>query len=224
MTSINERSFNALNEDPRWENLSSPYATIVTDATAPRSPSNTVHFNYPAGFLGGDSPENTEISVGSYRVFYFCYWIKHSSNWQGHITGISKHGYVWMGNSPLFVFEADGAGSDPLRTRMALQGVVAQPNSNGWYTQNLDPNATFTRGQWDYVEILLTGNTSGTANGVMDVYLNGVHVSNWTGIQYSSGTTQWNLFRIYPVWGGIGDVVNGDQYLAWDHVYMSGKN
>jgi hypothetical protein len=26
------------------------------------------------------------------------------------------------------------------------------------------------------------------------------------------------------VWGGIGDVVNADQYLAWDHVYMSGKN
>ena len=224
MTAINERSFNSLNEDPAWENLSSPDATIVTDATAPQSPSNTVHFNYPAGFLGGGSAENTEISVGSYRVFYFCYWIKHSSNWQGHLTGISKHGYVWMGGNPLFVYEAEGAGNQALHTRMALQGVVAQPNTDGWYGQNLVPNATLTRGQWDYIEILLTGNTSGTANGAMDVYLNGVQVSHWTGIQYSSGTTAWNLFRIYPVWGGIGDVVSADQYLAWDHVYMSGKN
>ena len=224
MTSINERSFSALNEDPSWENLSNPGATIVADATAPHSPSGTVHINYPAGYAGGDSPESTEISVGSYRVFYFCYWIKHSLNWQGHNTGISKHGYVWMGNSPLFVYEADGAGSAPLVTRMALQLVVAQPNSDGWYPQNLLPNATFTRGQWDYVEILLTGNTAGSADGSMDVYLNGAHVSHWTGIQYSSGTTAWNLFRIYPVWGGIGDVVTADQYLAWDHVYMSGKN
>jgi hypothetical protein len=224
MTSIKERSFSSLTEDPSWSTLASPGATIATDATAPQSPSSTLHFNYPAGFTGGVSAANTETSVGSYRVFYFCYWIKHSSNWQGHDTGISKHGYVWMGNTPIFVYEADGAGSDPLHTRMALQAVVSQPNADGWYDQNLVPTATFTRGQWDYVEILLTGNTSGTANGAMDVYLNGVHVSHWASIQYSAGTTQWNLFRIYPVWGGIGDVVNADQYLAWDHVYMSGKN
>jgi hypothetical protein len=224
MTSIKERSFNSLTEDPSWSTLASPGATIATDASAPQSPSNTLHFNYPAGFAGGSSAANTETSVGSYRVFYFCYWIKHSSNWQGHVTGISKHGYVWMGNNPLFVYEAEGAGSNPLYTRMALQGVVAQPNSDGWYGQNLVPSATFTRGQWDLVEILLTGNTSGTADGAMDVYLDGVHVSHWTGIQYSSGTTAWNLFRIYPVWGGIGDVVNAAQYQAWDQVYMSGKN
>jgi Bacterial Ig-like domain (group 2) len=224
MTSIKERSFSSLTEDASWSALESPGASIATDGTAPHSPSGTLHFNYPAGFAGGSSAANSETSVGSYRVFYFCYWIKHSSNWQGHNTGISKHGYVWMGNNPLFVYEAEGAGSGPLSTRMALQGVVAQPNGDGWYGQNLVPSATFTRGQWDYVEILLTGNTSGTADGAMDVYLNGVHVSHWTNIQYSSGTTQWNLFRIYPVWGGIGDVVNADQYLAWDHVYMSGKN
>jgi hypothetical protein len=224
MTSIKERAFNALNEDPSWEDLGGPGATLVSDPTAPQSPSSVVHFNYPAGFPGGGSPENTEVLVGTFRVFYFCYWVKHSPNWQGHVTGISKHGYVWMGNSPLFVYEAEGAGSTPLHARMALQGVVAQPNGDGWYGQNLVPSATFTRGQWDYVEILLTGNTSGTANGAMDVYLNGVHVSHWTGIEYSSATTAWNLFRIYPVWGGIGDVVNADQYIAIDHVYMSGKN
>jgi hypothetical protein len=222
MTSIRERSFTSLNEDPDWGNFESG-ATIVTDPTAPHSPSNVLRFDYPAGFPGGLAPANTETTIHGYRVFYFCYWIKHSSNWQGHLTGISKHGYVWMGDSPLFVFEADGSGSDPLRTRMALQGVVAEPNSDGWYSQNLVPDATFTRGQWDYVEILLTGNTSGTANGELDVYLNGLHVSHWTGIQYSSETTRWELFRIYPVWGGIDDVVNADQYLEWDHVYMSVK-
>ena len=224
MTSIKERSFNSFTEDASWSTLATPGASIGSDASAPHSPSSTLQINYLAGFAGGASPANSETYVGTYRVFYFCYWIKHSSNWQGHNTGISKHGYVWMGNNPLFVYEADGAGSNPLHARMALQGVVAQPNSDGWYTQNLVPSATFTRGQWDYVEILLTGNTSGTVDGAMDVYLNGIHVTHWAGIQYSAGTTQWNLFRIYPVWGGIGDVVTANQYLAWDHVYMSGRN
>jgi uncharacterized protein YjdB len=223
MTSINERGFNALNEDPAWENLSAPGASIATDATAPHSPSSVLRINYPAGFIGGGSPESTEILTGDFRVYYFCYWVKHSANWQGHVTGVSKHGYVWMGNNPLFVYEAEGVGSGPLHTRMALQGVVAEPNADGWYGQNLLPNATFTRGQWDYVEILLTGNTAGTKDGALDVYLNGAHVSHWTGIQYSTATTAWTLSRIYPVWGGIGDVVNADQYIEWDHIYMSGK-
>jgi uncharacterized protein YjdB len=224
MTFINERPFNSLNEDPAWDPMASPGATIASDPSAPKSPSSVLSINFPAGFAGGSAPEFTSITVPAYRVFYFCYWVEHSSNWQGHSTGISKHGYVWMGNNPLFVYEAEGSGSNPLTTRMALQGVVAQPNSDGWYPQNLVPNATFTRGQWDLVEILLTGNTAGNVDGAMDVYLNGVHVSHWTGIQYSSGTTAWDYFRIYPVWGGIGDVVTADQYIRWDHVYMSGKN
>jgi hypothetical protein len=224
MTFINERAFNSLNE-PGWGVPVSPGATIVSDATAPHSPSSTIHFNYPAGFVDGKGPESTSYTLPDYRVIYICYWVKHSANWYGNITGVNKHGYVWYGNTPAFVDEAEGIGTGPLTTRMGLQSVLVQPNSSGWYTQNLVPSATYTRGKWDYVEILLTGNTSGSANGALDWYLNGVHVAHWAGIQYSAGTTAWNWARIAPVWGGnTGETVPADQYMAFDHYYLSGRN
>jgi hypothetical protein len=88
----------------------------------------------------------------------------------------------------------------------------------------LVPGAAFTRGQWDYVEIALTGNSAGTADGSVDWYLNGVHVGNQGGIQWSPGATAWNIATIYPVWGGINDMVLAAQYLDFDHYYLSGKN
>jgi uncharacterized protein YjdB len=226
MTSIDERSFNSLGEDPAWGSMGSPGATIVADATAPKSPSNVLSINFPAGFSGGGSPEHSSIVVPDYRVLYLSYWIKHSANWWGHSSGVNKHIYVWQfDNNPSFYAEAEGVGSGPLRPRLALQPgeVVVNPNSSGWYDTNLVPGAVFTRGQWDYVEIVLTGNTSGNRDGVLDMYLNGVHVTHYAGFQYSSGTTRWNYARIYPVWGGIGDVLSAAQSIQWDHIYMSGK-
>jgi uncharacterized protein YjdB len=224
MTALRERAFNALNDDPAWKTMVSPAATIAVDGSAPQSPSSVLRINYPAGFAGGSSPEFTETGVPSLRVLYTCYWVKFSANWQGHNTGINKLGYTWFDNTPAFVAEAEGVGSSPLVSRMAIQYSLVQPNSDGWYGQNLVPNAVFTRGQWDLVEIVLTGNSAGTADGILDWYLNGVHVGHYAGIQWSSAATLWNLTRIYPVWGGIGDVVRADQYIQWDHIYVSGKH
>jgi uncharacterized protein YjdB len=222
MTSINERGFNSLAETA-WGTMSGPGATIVADATAPQSPSSTLHFNYPAGFAGGGAPESSSMSIADYRVVYLSYWVKYSANWQGHLTAINKQGYVWFANTPGFVIESEGIGSSQLHSRMAIQYAVRQPNSSGWYPQNLVPSAVFTRGQWDYVEIVLTGNSSGAADGALEWWLNGVKVGSYTGIQWASSAALWNYVRIDPVWGGIGDVVSSSQYMALDHYYVSGK-
>jgi hypothetical protein len=222
MASLTDRPFDSLNE-PGWGVPVAPGATIVADATAPHSPSNTIHFNYPAGFVGGSGPESSSYTVANYRVLYLAYYFKYSGNWQGHLTGINKHGYVWYGNTPVFVYEVEGVGSGPLTSRMALQTPIVQPNSSGWYTQNLVPSAQFTRGQWALMEIVLIGNTAGTADGALDWYMDGVHVAHYSGIQYTSGTTAFNWVRIAPIWGGITDTVLADQYLAFDHYYISGK-
>jgi len=223
MTTLSDRAFNSLNE-PGWGVPVSPGATIVADATAPRSPSNTIHFNYQAGFAGGSGPESSSYTTPNYRVIYLSYYFKYSPNWWGHLTGINKHGYVWTNGNPIFVYEAEGTRDGPLTSRMALQGPVVQPNIDGWYRQNLVPSAQFTRGQWDLMEILLTGNTAGNTDGALDWYMNGVHVGHYTGIQYTTATTPWNWVRIAPVWGGVGDVVPADQYFAIDHYYISAKN
>lgn len=225
MTPVADRQFNSLAEGSWWT-MRAPGAAIVTDATAPQSPSNVVRFNFDAGDQGGVSPEFTELSHTGYRVIYISYWVKHSSNWQGHLTGINKHGYVWHNTTnPYFVFTSQGAGSEPLKLRIALQQVAVQPNANGWYTQNVDATKSFTRGSWDLVEMVITGNTANTTNGSMDFFLNGTRVASYTGIRFhATALTKFDFTRIYPVWGGAGDTVVSNMGLSFDQFYVSGKN
>jgi hypothetical protein len=224
MTFVDDWTMDSL--DPGdWYEMRSSNVTIKQDATAPQSPSNVLQFRYPAGYNGGSSPGLTENTHNSYRTLYIGYWVKHSANWQGHDTGVNKHGYVWHnGTDPKVFFSASGSGSGTLRPRIGLQGAEVEPSRDSWYPPNLVTGAAFTRGSWDLVEIVLVGNTSGTANGSLDVYLNGVHVTHAEGIQYSTGATRWDLTRIAPIWGGSGDEVTNEMFLWFDQFYISGKN
>jgi hypothetical protein len=96
--------------------------------------------------------------------------------------------------------------------------------TDGVYKPNLVPTARFTRGQWYHVEIVLNGNSSGSADGSVDWWLDGVHVGSKSQLQFTSGATTWGIFELMPVWGGITDVVPATMTLDWDHVYVSGKN
>jgi hypothetical protein len=224
MTFIDERPFNSLAEHaapyfPAWDTDS--WLTIQQDPTAPKSPSSVLRVTFPTGFGGGASNGHTGVLVPHPRVLYIAYWSKYSANWWGHQTGANKQTYVYAMGIPNFVFEAKGVGSGPLSPRPVLQAMVV---GTGLYNPNLVPGAVYTRGQWDYTEIVLTGNTAGTADGAMDWYLNGVHVGSYGGLQWSTGTTAWDVFALAPVWGGAGDIVPATMWIDWDHVYLSGKN
>jgi uncharacterized protein YjdB len=222
MTRVAERSFNAVQESP-WDTDSQ--ITVVQDATAPKSPSSALRFTFPTGFGGGgNSNGHTGLAFGgNYRILYISYWAKYSANWYGHETGINKQAYAWVtaGYTP-FVMEAEGTGSGSLRPRPILQRMI---RGDGNYSPNLVPGAVFPRGAWFRVEIVLTGNTSGSANGAMDLWLDGVKVGSWGGLQWTSGTTAWNVFELYPVWGGVGSI-SVPSTMTWDidHTYLSGKN
>jgi uncharacterized protein YjdB len=221
MTMIADRPFNSLQENP-WDTDNT--LSIVQDPTAPKSPSSVIRVTFPTGFAGGSSNGHTGMQwSGGQRILYASYWMKYSSNWWGHNTGINKQAYAWVnegGGYTPFVMEAEGSGSGPLKPRPILQRMIV---GDGNYEPNLVPNATITRGQWFHIEVVLTGNTSGSANGAMDIYLDGVHVTSVGGLQWTNGTTAWNIFELYPVWGGIGDVVPATMTADWDHVYLSGK-
>jgi hypothetical protein len=226
MTLIDQRPFNSLQENasphsPAWDTDNS--LSIVQDPTAPKSPSSVLRATFPTGFTGGGaSSGHAGVPFGGgYRVLYISYWAKYSANWYGHETGINKHVYAWADGYPPFVMEAEGVGTGALRPRPALQRMI---KGDGMYTNNLVPAAVIPRGVWFHIEIVLNGNTSGTANGSMDWWLDGVHVGSVSGLQYTSGTTAWNVFEIYPVWGGVGTrTVPATMTFDWDHVYLSGK-
>jgi len=219
MSLIAERPFSSLGEAPSWDTDNS--LSIASDPSAPRSPSGVLRSTFSAGFNGGTSAGHTGVALPGRRVLYITYWAKYSSNWQGHVTGVNKHGYAWANGNPVFVMETHAVGSGPMTPHMAIQG---SPNSDRWYDPNLVPNATVQRGQWFRMEYVVVGNTAGQADGTMDYWLNGVHIASFSGIQWTSSTTAWDIFEIRPVWGGVGDVVSSTQTLDIDHVYLSGKN
>jgi hypothetical protein len=106
-----------------------------------------------------------------------------------------------------------------------LQAVTVFPQGNGNWGPNLVPSALIIRGQWQTYEFILVGNTAGTADGSVDAYLDGVHITHVGGIQWSDTDGKWDTFEFRPVWGGTGStLVQQTQTMDWDDVYISGKN
>jgi hypothetical protein len=226
MTTITDRPFNAVVEGT-WDPYGSDAFTIVSDATAPHSPSNVIRATYPAGFPAGQAPAHTGIPHTAYSKIYICFAVKLSANWVGNGSSVNKMLYEWTTvPHPSFFFAAYGTGSGPLQPRVMLQDMVSSPASGGFVAPNLVPSAEIIRGQWQQVEIFIQGNTAGAANGVMDWYLDGVHVGTVTGFQWTTDATLFNTFEFYPIWGGgnTSPAITATQTMDWDHVYVSGKN
>jgi hypothetical protein len=156
-----------------------------------------------------------------------CFAVKLSSNWVGNGSGVNKFLYEWTTvPHPSFFFAAYGTGTSPLEPRVMFQDMVVSPNP-GFVSPNLVPGARIIRGQWQTIEIYIQGNTAGNADGVVDWYLDGVHIGHVaSGVQFSSGATAFNTFELYPIWGGgnTSPAITATQTMDWDHVYISGKN
>jgi hypothetical protein len=229
MTLISDRAFNSLNESSMWEDENP--AVIVSDATAPASPSKIWRAVYPKGFVGGSGPANSWLYMPRKRTVYVRWYFKYSSNWYGNTaSGINKMFYVWTGGKiPTMVIEASGSGTGPLKLRMAGQEIVKGGSgygdaSNPDWPQNLRPGFEISRGQWHKAAILLVGNTSGTANGSFDAWIDGNHLTHFTNIQFVSGDALWGDINVDPVYGGGASVVPATQTWDLDDFYISGTN
>ena len=228
MTVISERPFNALNE--LGCNDANGGGTIVTDATAPKSPSNVLQILLRAGFGEGGGPFAGDYTFSTnYRTIYVSYWAKYSSNWYGPSSNINKTFYLFTSlGAPSIVFDMDAGGNAPMQPVIAgqdiLAGGIGGDAANPFWTPNLT-TAIAARGQWHHIEFIVVGNTAGNRDGSIDWYLNGVHVGHYTGIQFQSGNTVWNMFHYTLLYTGTNNSnPPADQYNWWDHIYLSGKN
>jgi hypothetical protein len=227
MTVISDRPFNALNELGWSDGGGSGEFDLRTDATAPHSPTGILHAWFPAGYAAGNGPVAFDrSSLGDKRTMYVAFWSRYSANYYGQSSGTNKQFYLHAttGDAPVFFFSAYGSGSGPLLPYIQLQGVISwSPNpGSGNLGPNLVPGAQIIRGQWNLVEVVAVGNTAGTADGSVDVYLNGTHVSSYT-IQWQSGATTWSRLHGTTIWGGVGGTVPTLMSVDWDHIYLSAK-
>ena len=227
-TPYTERPFDTLTEGG-WGVQTQPGGSpmlLVSDPTAPRSSPSVGQVTYPVTFSGGDAPAVTWLGGlldRGYRQLYLSFWVKLSSNWQGHpASGVNKIGFVWMNdNNPVVYFSAQGVGDGPLRSEVRLSGT---PDGELNLTQNLaDPE--FTRGQWHRWEVLLIANTGAQANGEAHWWIDGAKVGQYTSLRYddSSANVWGGELSWFPIWGGVGESPAQEMYMWMDHYYVSGK-
>jgi uncharacterized protein YjdB len=217
MTPVSDQPFSAMPSDG-WAIQGA--AALRSDATGPLSPGSALVVPWNAGTMGGNGiGQAYRPFSGSATTLYVCMWLKFSANWQGGINISNKIVYPFLGSAGnRFILEARGIGSAPLYVGIALQGTINLGES--FWTGS----AVFRRGQWDMVEIIMKSNTAGTADGQIDVYLNGTLAVSRPGIQFTSGTQGWtDQFSVDPVWSTTNDKVTSDMDIRFDQLYLSRK-
>lgn len=235
MTALTQRSFDAVEEDGWMTTPASlPFYTISSDATAPKSPSRVAQIRYPAGWIGGDSPGLTGRDLGNATTIYLSMWVRLSPNWVGHPTGTNKIIHLWISHINRVYLFADGSDANALTPRIGLQRIAGSYD-NGFGTVadavDLRPNlpgqldVEIVRGRWHHWEVVLTSNTDGLANGTVDWWLDGVHVGRYTGIPFvdATETRTWDYIGFDPTWGGRDGMLDQEQSIFMDHIYVSGK-
>jgi hypothetical protein len=234
MTLISERPFSSVNEDPNWGVTGASGSvnnfSIVSDAQAPRSPNSVGQILYPAGFNGGGEPVNVYTLFNTwYRTLYIGVWIKMSSNWVGHLTAVNKVIHLNVGGNQSganhVVPTIWGNGAGMLQAGVLLQGIVTDGKGNNAVNlyPNLGPSGEIVRGQWHHLEYVFVGNTSGTANGTAEWWLDGVKVGSYSGMEYVPDTGLFWQLSWAPTWGGGGGVVSSNMMMSFDHLRVSGK-
>lgn len=240
MTFITEQAFNSTSQSG-WL-LGADYAvnlSIISDGTAPRSPSSIAQIRYPAGFEAGSSPASVsyDFSDANARTMYSSMWVKLSPNWVGQISTANKVVHIFInGLNRLYAFAA-GSDNGPLTPSIGLQqlaqsfNAVAQGGAGIGVSTLLRPNVAgqtgvqIVRGRWHKWEMVLYAGTAGRADGTADWWIDGVKVGHYTGIPFvaAGGSNRWEIFNWDPTWGGNGGAIPAEQYVWMDHVYVSGK-
>jgi trimeric autotransporter adhesin len=219
-----ERGFDGLTH-PLWgDGFPSSNLSIVSDPSAPKSPTSVGRVRYSATFTGGYEPINAyRTLVPAAETLYVSFWVKFSGNWVGHPSGVNKIFHIFIGGLNRVYLSAQGTGTTGnLQPQVRLQQV----NYGGGFvnlTPNLAPTTTLVRDQWHRWDVLLIANTGGNLDGRAEWWIDNVKVGQHSGISYVNETQghNWVSVNLAPTWGGTGSTPGVEQYIFIDNVYIS---
>jgi hypothetical protein len=237
MTPLTDRSFDTqatslsdVADAEGWASSESKYLStfsITSDPTAPRSPPSVAQLTYPAGM-----PRNPNLSYSPVTAWlptpaqthrmYVSIWLKISSNWRGHSSQANKLMEAFIADHPHCVLGLVGSGNAPLRPSIAINGG---PDSRAgeYLPSNVAPVATFSRGTWHRLEMVITANTPGVGDGQATWWMDGQLVGDYHNVMWvgAGESNHWIQLELMPIWGGRNDQLTATQYLWVDHIYAS---
>lgn len=207
---------------PGWQATGSEELGVDLDPDAPGSPPYVARATFPVGLGDGVSPTwiRRELGGGD-RSLFVSFWFKLSDNWQGHVTGVNKIGFVWMHQKPVVAFAAVGTGRGPLMPELRLQDVQFERARN--LVANVAP-LPLVRGEWHHWEMLLVANHPDLRDGLIRWWIDGELSADYNDVVLAGPDQEvgWQVFAWRPVWGGRGDEVRETMYMWMDDLYISG--
>ena len=217
----------------------SGWPILVTNQNGTLSSPTALEFKYPAGMQGGGSDPGSpghswyDIPASRYsKELFVGIWFKVTPNFQGHSSGVQKLYYIGAhssSNNDLWL-EVDGSASGPLGVKLAGEFAGLAPFS-------IEPNQTnylpdvhlgeiplvITRGVWHRYELYVKLPATSGGNGTLRVWVDGVPAMNRTDVPMSFDEQNgWQQVHLDPIWGGVGDTKQHDDYVWFDQTYISG--
>jgi hypothetical protein len=220
---VAKNDLRALNEDGWYVDGGSGYG-IVNEASATGGDQGFLR----ATFRGGEGESTTpvrmqkNIDAAGRTQIYWSYWVRVSSNFEGHPTATNKINFAWMNGAPIFFMSAEGVGNGPLTLTARMQSPA---ESREYFRPNQGASGNFSRGSWHRVELIARGNTAGNGDGLIKVWLDGVRIIEYRDVRFTgSGQDKtFDYIDFTPIWGGRGGTVTNTMTMDLDHMYVSGK-
>lgn len=206
--------------------------SIISDATAPGSPSNVLQMIYYTGHKAGYGPGNIYYPIGQAREMYVGFWWKANAGWQQEMNSqVSKIAFFMANGEDMFTGMRGAAPPYRIYWSLEMPSVCnGQTGSGGDAcngTRNFDPNAgsvPIYPGTWYKIETYFKYSTTSTSqNGVLRFWVNGTLTGNYTNVNYPANNPMVE-FSFAPTWGGMNNTKTQTDYFWFDHARLSKPN
>jgi adhesin/invasin len=203
--------------------------SITNDATSPAASSNhnVISALFPAGSPGGSATFNTYRPFASseqYKNIYICLYLKHDADFD-NTNGNTGSKFIWpagdqVGGTMTYTSH-DHATMDFAMIQQGPVDRIMEANLN-FAAAEIQP----LRGTWVKYEMLLRANTdNSTANGTLDIWINGTHTHSYNNVNWQMGASRtWQSLSWNPTYGGGLNPVPHNQYQYMDNIHISGSN
>lgn len=215
LTTVTDQPWNGLTT-LSWNSIynTAGLAAIVSDPSAPFSPSNVIQYEYPSGFQSGAAPATEYVSIPSLKKVYVGTWWKVSNPWQGNPTNVNKIQYLFTNSMGSMFMCMYGTPGGPYEIRVFPQFTTSQ---DVWLTPNVN-NVPVTLGTWHRIEWLVdySGSTSR-----IQWWMDGTLLGDYSGVPLPSEALI--EYHLAPVWGGTLGTKTETDYYWYDHTRISGQ-